>query len=29
MEMALSVAEADEVLAKFGYVAEEGLQLAA
>ena len=29
MEMALSVAEADEILAKFGYVEEEALQLAA
>ena len=29
MEMALSVAEADEILAKFGYVEEEALQMAA
>ena len=29
MEMAPSVAEADEILAKFGYVEEEELQLAA
>ena len=28
-EMAPSVAEADEILAKFGYVEEEALQLAA
>jgi len=28
MEMAPSVAEADEILAKFGYVEEEALQLA-
>ena len=26
MEMALSVAEADEILTKFGYVEEEALQ---
>ena len=29
MEVALSVAEADEILAKFGYVEEEALQMAA
>ena len=29
MEMAPSVAEADEILAKFGYVEEEALQMAA
>ena len=29
MEMAPSVAEADEILAQFGYVEEEALQLAA
>ena len=29
MEMALSVAEADEILAKFGFVEEEALSLAA
>ena len=29
MEMAPSVAEADEILAKFGYVEEEVLQMAA
>ena len=29
MEFALSLAEADEILAKFGYVEEEELQLAA
>jgi hypothetical protein len=29
MEVAPSVAEADEILAKFGYVEEETLQLAA
>jgi hypothetical protein len=29
MEVAPSVAEADEILAKFGYVEEEALQLAA
>ncbi len=29
MEMAPSVAEADEILAKLGYVEEEALQLAA
>jgi len=29
MEVALSVAEADEILAKFGYVEEEALLLAA
>ena len=29
MEFAPSVAEADEILAKFGYVEEEELQLAA
>ena len=29
MEMALSVAEADEILAQFGYVEEEALLLAA
>jgi len=29
MEMAPSVAEADEILAKFGYVEEEALQLTA
>ena len=28
MEMAPSVAEADEILAKFGYVEEEALQMA-
>jgi hypothetical protein len=28
MEVALSVAEADEILAKFGYVEEEALQMA-
>ena len=28
MEMALSVAEADEILAQFGYVEEEALQMA-
>ena len=29
MEMAPSVAEADEILAKLGYVEEEALQMAA
>jgi len=29
MEMALSVAEADEILAQFGYVEEEALPMAA
>ena len=29
MEFAPSVAEADEILAKFGYVEEEALQMAA
>ena len=29
MEMALSVAEADEILAKFGYVEDEALLLVA
>jgi len=29
MEMAPSVAEADEILAQFGYVEEEALQMAA
>ena len=29
IEVALSVAEADEILAKFGYVEEEALQMAA